>query len=65
MPGEERGAIGECIPGSVDNRHDFSIVPVEVSASTTLVFKICRFCGISYRYVDQTWEEIWTEGQER
>jgi hypothetical protein len=53
--------MSDCIEGSQDNRHDFSIVPVEVTANTTLVFKICRYCGVSYRYVDQIWEEIATE----
>ena len=48
----------DCIEGTDDNRHDFSIVPVEVSANATLIFKMCRFCGASYRYVDQIWEEI-------
>ncbi len=52
--------MSDCIEGSQDNRHDFSIVPVEVTANTTLVFKICRYCGVSYRYVDQIWEEIAT-----
>ena len=51
----------DCIEGTDDNRHDFSIVPVEVSANATLIFKMCRFCGASYRYVDQIWEEIRTE----
>lgn len=51
----------DCIEGPDDNRHDFSIVPVEVSANATLVFKICSFCGVSYRYIDQIWEEIATE----
>lgn len=53
--------MSDCIEGSQDNRHDFSIVPVEVTANTTLVFKICRYCGVSYRYVDQIWAEIATE----
>ena len=53
--------MSDCIEGSQDYRHDFSIVPVEVTANTTLVFKICRYCGVSYRYVDQIWEEIATE----
>lgn len=53
--------MSDCIEGSQDNRHDFSIAPVEVTANTTLVFKICRYCGVSYRYVDQIWEEIATE----
>ncbi len=53
--------MSDCIEGSQDNRHDFSIMPVEVTANTTLVFKICRYCGVSYRYVDQIWEEIATE----
>ena len=53
--------MSDCIEGSQDNRHDFSIVPVEVTANTTLVFKICRYCGVSYRYVDQIWEEIATD----
>ena len=53
--------MSDCIEGLQDNRHDFSIVPVEVTANTTLVFKICRYCGVSYRYVDQIWEEIATE----
>ncbi|MCS5641762.1 MAG: hypothetical protein NZ807_00700 [Dehalococcoidia bacterium] len=48
----------DCIPGAQDNRHDFSIMPVNVSSNTTLVFKICSFCGASYRYVDQVWEEV-------
>jgi hypothetical protein len=48
----------DCIPGAQDNRHDFSIMPVNVSSNTTLVFKICSFCGASYRYVDQIWEEV-------
>ena len=51
----------DCIEGPDDNRHDFSIVPVEVSANATLIFKMCRFCGASYRYVDQIWEEIRVE----
>ena len=51
----------DCIPGLEDNRHDFSIVPVDVSANATLIFKTCSYCGISYRYVDQIWEEIATE----
>lgn len=51
----------ECILGSEDSRHDFSIVPVNVSANTTLIFKTCSYCGISYRYVDQIWEEIASE----
>jgi hypothetical protein len=51
----------ECIPGANDSRHDFSIVPVDVSANATLIFKTCSYCGISYRYVDQIWEEIATE----
>ncbi len=51
----------DCIPGPDDNRHAFSIVPVGVSASTTLIFKTCSYCGISYRYIDQIWEEIATE----
>ena len=53
--------MSDCIEGPQDNRPDFSIVPVEVTANTTLVFKICRYCGVSYRYVDQIWEEIATE----
>ena len=53
--------MSDCIEGPQDNRHDFSIVPVEVTANTTLVFKICRYCGVSYRYVDQIREEIATE----
>ena len=53
--------MSDCIEGSQDNRHDCSIVPVEVTANTTLVFKICRYCGVSYRYVDQIWAEIATE----
>ena len=55
----------ECIPGRDNNRHDFSINPVDVSANTTLIFKICSYCGISYRYVDQIWEEIATEETDR
>lgn len=51
----------DCILGSNDNRHNFSIVPVDVSANATLIFKTCSHCGISYRYVDQIWEEIATE----
>jgi uncharacterized Zn-finger protein len=51
----------DCISGPNDNRHDFSIVPVEVSANATLIFKTCSYCGVSYRYVDQIWEEIATE----
>jgi len=51
----------ECIPSVEDNRHDFSIVSVNVSASTTLIFKTCSYCGRSYRYVDQIWEEVATE----
>ena len=51
----------ECIPGANDSRHDFSIVPVDVSANATLIFKTCSYCGTSYRYVDQIWEEISTE----
>ena len=51
----------ECIPGPDNNRHDFSINPVDVSANATLIFKICSYCGISYRYVDQVWEEIAVE----
>jgi hypothetical protein len=51
----------ECIPGADDNRHDFSVVPVNVSANVTLVFKNCSYCGVSYRYVDQIWEEIAVE----
>jgi len=51
----------ECIPGVDDNRHNFAIVPVNVSASTTLIFKTCSYCGTSYRYVDQIWEEVATE----
>lgn len=57
--------MSDCIEGPQDNRHDFSIVPVEVTANTTLVFKICRYCGASYRYVDQIWEEIATEESDR
>ena len=33
--------------------------------NATLVFKICRFCGVSYRFVDQIWEEIATEESAR
>jgi hypothetical protein len=51
----------ECIPGANDNRHNFSITPVDISANATLIFKTCSYCGISYRYVDQIWEEIVTE----
>jgi len=51
----------DCIPGVDDNRHDFSITPVDVSANATLIFKTCSYCGISYRYVDQIWEEIASE----
>ncbi|GIT18302.1 MAG: hypothetical protein CM1200mP39_11080 [Dehalococcoidia bacterium] len=54
-----------CIPGAQDNRHDFSIMPVAVSTNTTLVFKICSFCGTSYRYVDQIWEEVPVEESHR
>lgn len=53
--------MNECIPGTDGSRHDFSITAVDVSANATLIFKSCSACGISYRYVDQVWEEIATE----
>ena len=65
MPANTGPAANECIEGQFDNRHDFSIQPVEVGTNTTLVFKICRYCGASYRYLDQIWEEIGTEPQQR
>ncbi|MDA0596571.1 MAG: hypothetical protein O2921_11430 [Chloroflexi bacterium] len=54
----------DCIPGSNDNRHNFSIVPVDVRGIDAVIFKTCSHCGTSYQYVDQprpVWEEIATE----